>query len=86
MGRVLAMKPATLGNVNPCGAAVLLNRAGKPVAQCYDTPNSVALAFQMCPRAVRVVGAMQRGTRGKYAARVLGEDQKAALARSVRIL
>lgn len=43
--------PARLGNVNPCGIAVLFDDDGKAVAKCLDTPNCMAAAFHLFPTA-----------------------------------
>lgn len=82
----MTKKPPALGCVNPAGTAILFDRKGRAVAATYDTPNSVQVAFEMHPKAVRVSGEFRNGPRRKFTGRCLAADQREACKRYVRTL
>lgn len=51
----IGINSCKLGSINAASIGYVINKHGKVLATCIDTPNSAAHAFSVLPDAVKVV-------------------------------
>lgn len=72
------MKPASIGNINACGIAIIYEGTTQ-IATCMNTPNNIAAAFRLYPNGTSVKASYTikiNNTRSDYIDRFNGLDME----------